>query len=54
MISEVVTKKQLHWKPWHLDDHILMVGNALPPHNANCAVNTDYERTMAWLQNSNI
>lgn len=47
MISEVVTKQQLHWKPWHLDDHILiMVGNALPPNNANCAVNTDYERVM--------
>lgn len=29
MISEVVTKQQLHWKPWHFDDHTLMVGNAL-------------------------
>lgn len=47
MISEVVTKQQLHWKPWHLDDHILMVGNALPPNKANCAVNIDYDRTMA-------
>ena len=66
MISEVVTKQQLHWKPWHLDDHILMVGNALPsnkadcavnalPSNkADCAVNTDYDRTMVWLQYKNI
>lgn len=54
MISEVVTKQQLHWKPWHLDDHKLMVGNALPSNKADCAVNTDYDRTMVWLQYKNI
>lgn len=54
MISEVVTKQQLHWKPWHLDDHILMVGNALPSNKANCAVNIGYDRTMVRLQHKNI
>lgn len=53
MISEVVTKQQLHWKSWHLDGHILMVANALPSNKVNCAINTDYERTMVWLQYSN-
>lgn len=53
MISEVVTQQQLHWKPWHLDDHVLMVGNALPPKSANCTVNADYERIMVGLQHSN-
>lgn len=40
MISEVVTKQQLHWKLWYSDDYILMVGNALVPNNANwCSQN---------------
>lgn len=54
MIAEVVTKQQLHWKPWHFDDHIDNGRSCANLLTMLTAVKTDYERTMIWLQNSHL